>query len=389
MRIAIIGTRGIPNHYGGFEQCAEYLSAGLVKKGYEVVVYNSHNHPYQQKEWNGVEIRHCYDPECKLGTIGQFFYDLNCIKDARKGNFDIILQLGYTSSSVWSWLFPGNAVVTTNMDGLEWQRAKYSKPVQRFLHFAEKLAVKYSDHLIADSLEIQRYLGNKYKKEATFIPYGAELFETPDKAVLAEYDLKAYEYDMLIARMEPENSVETILDGVVRADRNRPFLVVGNSNNNFGEYLKLKFAHYPKIRFVNGIYNIGKLNNLRYYSNVYFHGHTVGGTNPSLLEAMASNSLICSHDNKFNRAVLNDDAFYFSTAMDVAEHLRAVNKAAETYQHFLANNTDKIKTIYTCENIVNAYAAHFEAIKLKDAKTQPALPNAVEVALYLENAQIS
>lgn len=386
MRIAIIGTRGIPNHYGGFEQCAEYLSVGLVKKGYEVVVYNSHNHPYQQKQWNGVEIRHCYDPECKLGTIGQFFYDLNCIRDLRRGNFDIILQLGYTSSSVWSWFFPRNSVVTTNMDGLEWKRAKYSKPVQRFLQFAEKLAVKYSDHLIADSTEIQRYLGNKYKKEATFIPYGAELFEKPDPSVLDDYGVKVHDYDMLIARMEPENSIETILDGVVRANRERPFLVVGNTTNDFGEYLKLKFAPYHKIKFVGGIYDMAKLNNLRYYSNLYFHGHTVGGTNPSLLEAMGSNSLICSHDNKFNRAVLGSDAFYFSTAMDVAEHLRAANKSDDAYAHFLANNTDKIKTVYTCENIVNQYASHFESIKPRAVKTQPALPGNVEVALYLENA---
>ncbi|MBD0285886.1 MAG: DUF1972 domain-containing protein, partial [Flavisolibacter sp.] len=96
MHIGIIGTRGIPNNYGGFEQCAEYLAAGLVKRGFRVSVYNSHNHPYQEKEWKGVNIIHCYDPEYKWGTAGQFVYDLNCIRDARKRSFDIILQLGYT-----------------------------------------------------------------------------------------------------------------------------------------------------------------------------------------------------------------------------------------------------------------------------------------------------
>jgi hypothetical protein len=101
---------------------------------------------------------------------------------------------------------------------------------------------------------------------------------------------------------------------------------------------------------------------------------------------MGSNGLVCSHDNKFNRAVLGNDAFYFSTAMDVAEHLRAVSKSDNSYGHFLANNTSKIKTVYTCENIVNQYASHFESIKLSTVKTQPALPGNVEVALFLENA---
>ena len=100
MKIAIFGTRGIPNHYGGFEQIAQFLSEGLCKKGHEVYVYNSHNHPYQSNKWNNVNIIHCYDPEFKLGTIGQFIYDLNCSLDSRKRNFDIILQLGYTSSSI-------------------------------------------------------------------------------------------------------------------------------------------------------------------------------------------------------------------------------------------------------------------------------------------------
>ena len=102
MKIAIFGTRGIPNHYGGFEQFAQYLSEGLCQMGHEVFVYNSHNHPYQKNEWNEVNIIHCYDPEFKLGTIGQFIYDLNCTLDSRKRNFDVILQLGYTSSSVWN-----------------------------------------------------------------------------------------------------------------------------------------------------------------------------------------------------------------------------------------------------------------------------------------------
>jgi glycosyltransferase involved in cell wall biosynthesis len=362
MKVAIIGTRGIPNHYGGFEQCAEYLALGLIKRGFDITVYNSHNHPYQKSKWNGITIVHCYDPEYKWGTAGQFVYDLNCILDARKCYFDIILQLGYTSSSVWGWLMPPNAIVTTNMDGLEWKRTKYSNKVKRFLLFAEKLGVKYSEHLISDSIGIQDYLSEKYKVASTFIPYGAHLFQDQNPDVLLEYKLMPYSYNMLIARLEPENSIEIILDGVSKVKTEITFLVVGNHQTTYGEYVKKKYSAITNIRFIGGIYDINKLNNLRYYSNLYFHGHTVGGTNPSLLEAMASNSLICANDNPFNRYILQDDAIYFKTTDDIVNHLENIDNQESVYQKMLENNRQKITEVYAWDIIADQYAEHFQEI---------------------------
>jgi len=362
MLISIMGTRGIPNHYGGFEQCAQYLALGLVKRGFEVVVYNSHDHPYQEKEWNGVQIVHCYDPENKLGTVGQFIYDLICILDIRKRKCDVILQLGYTSSSVWGWLLPKKVVVTTNMDGLEWKRTKYSEKVKRFLQYAESLGVKYSDHLISDSIGIQNYLNEKYKVTSTYIAYGATLFENPDSNVLEDYDVAVNQYDMLIARLEPENSIEIILDGVAKANNQRPFLVIGNHDTKYGTYLKNKFRNHLKIQFIGGIYDMKVVNNLRYHSNIYFHGHTVGGTNPSLLEAMASNSLICANDNPFNRYILGNDAIYFKDSNDVALHLSQVSYHNPENQLMLTENSRKITQIYDWELITDQYANHFLAI---------------------------
>jgi glycosyltransferase involved in cell wall biosynthesis len=366
MKIAILGTRGIPNYYGGFEQCAEYLALGLVKRGFELIVYNSHNHPYQEKEWNGVQIVHCYDPEHKLGTAGQFIYDLNCILDVRKRKCDIILQLGYTSSSIWGWLMPKKAVITTNMDGLEWKRTKYSEKVKKFLRYAESLGVKYSDYLVSDSIGIQNYLKETYNAVSVYIAYGATLFENNDVSVLKNYKLQPYEYDMLIARLEPENSIEIILDGVAKANLSNPFLVIGNHETTYGNYLKNKFLSYPQVKFIGGIYDIEVLNNLRYYSNIYFHGHTVGGTNPSLLEAMASNSLICANDNDFNKYILGNDAIYFNNADQVSDHLLSIKYSDDKYQFMLSENRKKISDIYEWELIVDKYAAHFvDILKVK------------------------
>lgn len=365
MRIAILGTRGIPNYYGGFEQCAEYLALGLVQRGFEVLVYNSHNHPYKESQWNGVNLVHCYDPEDTLGTAGQFIYDLNCILDLKRREVDIILQLGYTSSSIWGWLLSKKTVITTNMDGLEWKRTKYSEKVRKFLLYAEKLGIKYSDHLISDSIGIQDYIKDKYKKESVFIPYGAHLFNEADAKILPQYNVSEYNYDMLIARLEPENSIEIILDGVALANNGKPFLVVGKHLTKYGEYLKEKYRNVSNIRFIGGVYDINKLNNLRHFSNIYFHGHTVGGTNPSLLEAMASNSLICANDNPFNRYILNDDALYFQTADDVAKRLIEVDHTSLICQNMINANRDKITNIYAWDIIIGQYANHFKEIEGK------------------------
>jgi len=352
MKIAILGTRGIPNNHGGFEQFAQYLSQYLANQGHRVHVYNSHTHPYQESTWKGVMIIHKNDPENKIGTIGQFIYDFNCIIDSRKRDFDIILQLGYTSSSIWGWLLPKKSIIVTNMDGLEWKRSKYTKPIRQFLKFAEKLAIKTSDCLISDSLGIQAYLKNKHGKDSEYIAYGAEVFSKPNGKVLNEYDVAKYKYNLLIARLEPENNIEVVLDGVVASKNSQPFLVIGNLNTKFGKYLKEKFNNNINIRFIGGIYNLNHLNNLRYWSNLYFHGHSVGGTNPSLLEAMASDSLIVANDNVFNRSILGDEAFYFRTVNDIVQKMN-INK--ENHNVFIEKNRQKIKNKFRWDIINKAY----------------------------------
>lgn len=354
MKIAIIGTRGIPNNYGGFEQLAQYLSLGLIEKGHEVYVYNSDKHDYKDKIWKGVNIIHKQDPEKYIGAIGQFIYDLNCIINARKHNFDVILNLGYTSSSIWMRLFPKKSRVITNMDGLEWKRSKYSKNVQKYLMYAENLAVKHSDFLVADSKAIQVYLLQKYKVQSAFIAYGAKLFNKPDTEKLLPFAVEAYKYNMLIARMEPENNIETILDGVSRSKNNVPFLVIGNSKNKFGLYLIQKFKDDKRIIFSGSIYDESLVDNLRYFSNLYFHGHSVGGTNPSLLEAMGCKSLIMAHDNEFNKSVLGNSAYYFKDSNEISDMLD-VDIDYETRKKFTDSNIIKIESDYSWGKIIELY----------------------------------
>jgi len=358
MKIAIVGTRGIPNHYSGFEQFAEYFSVYLADKGHDVYVYNSHNHLYQEKIFKGVHLIHKHDPEYKYGTFGQFIYDYNCIKDSRKHNFDVILQLGYTSNSVWFFMLPKKSVSITNMDGLEWKRSKYSKPVQQFLKFAERLAAKSSDYLVADSLGIQSFLKKKYNKDSAYIPYGAHPFDTPDDAILKEYGVEKDKYNMIIARFEPENNIDMVLQGIVDASDTTTILVVGNHSTKYGEYLKDKYKGNTNIKFTGGIFNIGYLNNLRYYSALYFHGHSVGGTNPSLLEAMASRAFILAHNNDFNKAILKDNAYYFASPAEVATLVTTLKKEDNLAK--VENNYSAIVHDFNWEKINGQYLQFFE-----------------------------
>lgn len=358
MKIGIIGTRGIPNHYGGFEQFAEHLATYLVKNNCEVYVYNSSNHPYQEPIFNDVNIIHCNDPEKKMGTIGQFIYDLNCILDTRKKDLDIILQLGYTSSSIWSFLFPKKPLIITNMDGLEWKRSKYTFFVRKFLKFAEGLAVKNSHFLVSDSEGIKKYIDDKYQKDSKFIAYGSKIVCDVDESVLKKFDVKKLQYNMLIARIEPENNIETILDGVVLSNSKVPFLVVGDySNNSFGTRIKDKFENFSQIVFLGSIYNNNELNSLRYFCDLYFHGHSVGGTNPSLLEAMGSANLIIAHNNIFNKAVLKENAYYFYSPEDVSFYINRKSKEFESIK--IQNNIEKIKNEYDINKINGSYLSYF------------------------------
>lgn len=354
MKIGILGTRGIPNHYGGFEQFASYLSEGLVKKGHEVFVYNSHNHYYKKSSWRQVNIVHCYDPEYKIGSSGQFVYDLNCILDARKRHFDLILMLGYTSNSIWGSLYPKDTAVICNMDGMEWQRNKYSATVKKFLSLAEKLAIRYSDFIVADSKMIKHYLEEKYTVPAKYIPYGAEIFDHEEEDLLKEYKLSAGNYYVSMGRMVSENNLELILDGFTASNSEKKFLVISNPANKYGTQLVKKYKSDQRIIFPGAIFNEKHKHSLKFFCRLYFHGHSVGGTNPCLLEAMASRSLIAAHDNIFNKSILGNDGFFFSSPQDITQLIETSDRGYKEEQ-MIVNNLQKIKDQFNWESVIDQY----------------------------------
>lgn len=368
MKIAFISTRGIPNNYGGFEQFAEYISVGLAKRGHEIVVYSPHFHPYQEKEYKGVRIKHIYSPETWMGnSIGSFFYDFASLRDALKNeNFDIIYEAGYTSivpAYIWFNVkrikYP---IFTTNMDGLEYKRTKFNKWVQKFVFWEEKTTVKHSHYLISDNMGIHDYYKEKYGKESKFLAYGADIHDNYQESFLSDLNLKANQYYLLIARLEPENNIEMAIQGYLASTENgkRPLIIVGKTNTPHGKELVDKYGHETSVKFVGGIYDFDKLNSIRHFSFAYFHGHSVGGTNPSLLEAMASDCFILANNNIFNKAVLNNSAIYYSNATEVSNILNSIENLAEKYKEkFIAQNLEVIRQEYSWEKLVDEHEKYF------------------------------
>jgi glycosyltransferase involved in cell wall biosynthesis len=361
MKVAILGSRGIPNRYGGFEELAEKLAIGLADRGHEVVVYNPSDHPIKGWKHKGVQLVRVFNPEFILGSFGQFVYDLGASIHTLFSRPDIILQLGYTSSSVWFWVLPRKAKIITNMDGLEWKRSKYSRLVQKFLLRAEKWAGKHSHLLIADNPEIENYLHEKFVNQVIHIPYGADIPRSVKHKTLAKYGVEDGKYNLLIARLEPENHIEEILDGVKASDSNETLLVIGNTKNSFGLRMRRKFRPEKRIVFLEGIYDKEELNALRFHSRLYFHGHSVGGTNPSLLEAMACSCFIVAHQNPFNKSVLGRNAWYFSNSEGVTAFIDK-KQLASTRSNFIKRNVSTVRDKFNWRIIIEQYEIAMQQI---------------------------
>ena len=330
-----------------------------VKAGHEVVVYTIGNHPEKISELNGVAIRHIFNPEKRLGLSGQFIYDLLCILDARTKNFDVILQLGYTTSGIWSFLWPREKTIT-NMDGLEHQRAKYAGPLSSFLKWSERRAAKRSKLLIADNPEIANYL-SKYKVPTSTIAYGSEIVEEPTDAfeILQRNHLPTDNFHLHIGRIQPDNHVFEILDAA--ASTGETVVTVGDYTTRYGRKLKATFPE-TNIIYAGTIYDKTILNALRTRATFYLHGHSVGGTNPALLEAMGSGSMVLAHENPFNASVLGGLGALWKDE-DALTRLLTQRPSEEIRSEQARLSRERIKAHFNWEDVAKKYLHSFSSLK--------------------------
>ena len=319
LRVAILGARGIPASYGGFETFAEQLATRLVARGHAVTVYAETSEPAPDSDYQGVRVRYRRRP--RWGAASVLAYDCACLWDARKG-YDLVYMLGYGAAWACWWPRVFGVPVWINVDGLEWARSKWGRGARLYLRAMEWMATRAATRLIADADAIAQRFRKTYPRGApsSFIAYGAELVQDGDvdASVPAAWGLQPHQYMLVVARPEPENHVLEIIQGYALHGGPWPLVVVGDVSGGSAYQQRLKQLASDRVRFLGGIYDARQLASLRVHAACYLHGHSVGGTNPSLLEALACGNWVIAHDNPFNREVARDAADYFQTPEQLA-----------------------------------------------------------------------
>lgn len=355
MSVAILGTRGIPARYGGFETFAEEIGVHLAQRGAEVTVYCEEfcNVPAAES-YKGVQLIYVSAP--KLGPLSTILFDFNCLL-AAKGKHDVVYMLGYGASLFCFLPRIWGKRVWINMDGIEWSRSKWSLPARIWLRVMEAVAMWTPNRIIADALSIREDLSRRYRRmpACSVIPYGAPIIDQADAALLADWGLSEDGYYLVVCRLEPENHVLEILQGYAASRGARPLVVVGDHTVGTRYARQLLEIKDPRIRLVGTVYDQSKLQALRFFARAYFHGHSVGGTNPSLLEALGCGNAVIAHDNPFNREVAGTAACYFNSALDIPDLVRRIEADATLRASMRVSAREIVSTRYTWELVTESY----------------------------------
>lgn len=373
MNLAILGTRGIPAGYGGFETFAEELSVRLIAKGVEATVYCIANGYAQPRAYKGVRL--IYLPSLYLGPLTTVLFDAICLWHARK-RYDVVYILGYGSSPFCFLPRLWGGTVWINMDGLEWKRAKWGRVAKLYLRSMEAVAMRTANRIIADAEGIRTFLRARHGAvtPCSVIPYGAQLVErAPEAAPLTSWGLNPYEYYLVVCRLEPENHVLEIIQGYRAGASSAPLVIVGDNRMDTVYVRGLLGVRDDRIRFIGTVYDKDKLRVLRYYCKTYFHGHSVGGTNPSLLEALGCGNIVLAHDNVFNREVAAEAGKYFLHADDIPALIREVESMDDRERSQWANRArQRIINYYNWDAITEKYLdLLYSDSKSPDAKGVP------------------
>lgn len=321
--LVIAGTRGVPAAHGGFETFAERLGLYLVSRGWKVSVPcqgGAHDIP-GESEWRG--IRRIVIPVAQKGAAGTVLFDWKSTAFAVK-SADVVLVLGYNTAIFSLWYRLKHIPCLINMDGIEWKRAKWKWWQRIWLYLNERIAGLVGARLIADHPGIREHLrrGILARKEISVIPYGADLIHKAPAEPLNRLGLDPRGYVLVIARPEPENHILEIVRAFSSRRRGMKFVVLGAFMPETSPYHRAVLeAASDEVIFPGAIYDAAFVGALRANAALYLHGHSVGGTNPSLVEALGAGSAVLAHDNVYNRWVAGSGAAYFRSEEECASAL--------------------------------------------------------------------
>jgi glycosyltransferase involved in cell wall biosynthesis len=332
MRIAMVGTRGLPARYGGFETAVEEVGRRLIDRGHQVVVYcRTPRRASRQMAttYLGMELVHL--PALHKRSLETLSHTGLSVTHLLAHRPDVAIVFNAANAPLLPVLRAAGIPVATHVDGLEWQRAKWGPVGQRYYRKAEAMAVRWSDALIADAQGIADYYRSEFEAATTLLAYGAPLI-FPGYDRLAELGLEPGGYHLVVARFEPENHVDVIVDGYRRSSSEKPLVVVGSAPYSDAYTQRVHALADERVRFLGGVWDQNQLDQLYANCFTYLHGHSVGGTNPSLLRALGAGAAVIGFDVNFNREVVGEAGRYFRDASDVAALLEDAEDDPMTVQ---------------------------------------------------------
>lgn len=359
----ILGTRGYPAAHGGFETFVAHLAPFLVAHGWSVNVYCQSDEgrkgqsEIREDQINGVN-RHIvvYDKNSPWMTVK---FDVHSVLDVlRRPGIDLVL--GYNTAFLCAVQRGFGRTVVMNMDGVEWKRAKWSWPIKAWFYLNEFLGAHLANVAIADHPEMARHLRRHGKLNPVVIPYGSDIVDRAATEPLRKIGVEAGAYDITVARIEPENSILEIVAAFSSQTRSTKLVVVGNLTPDREYHRRIRSVASEQVLFPGGIYETEVIQSLRYHCRSYIHGHTVGGTNPSLVEALGAGNAIVAHDNVFNRWVAGPEQMYFRGDQDLSSLLEMLESKGAALQNAREASRARHRQMFLWDQVLNSYLAVLE-----------------------------
>jgi glycosyltransferase involved in cell wall biosynthesis len=366
LRIAVIGCRGIPAGYGGFETFAEELTPRLVERGHDVTVYcrRGYTGEAMADEYKGVRLR--YTPYLKRRELEQLSHEFTSIADSVRRKFDLYYFLGTRSAPMYVPLRAARKrVIVVNTDGLEWKRRKWPPIGRAYLRFAEWVAVRLaSDFLISDAKAIRQYFLDTYHHESKYLTNGAHIYTELPEGALDQWSLTPGEYYLIACRIEPENNIDLIIKEFVASGSPRELVIVGGMNYETPYWQELQdLGRGHRVRFLGPVYGPMLVEYLHLGCYGYLHGHEVGGTNPALLKAMGCANGVIALDTPFNSENLEDTGLLWTKAPgSLADQIVWADDHPAEFRELGLQAQQRIRELYTWDMVADNHDRFFRQV---------------------------
>lgn len=367
MKIAIIGSRGYPYVYSGYETFVSEVAPRLVAKGVDVHVYcHKQLFPQRPKEVNGIRLH--YLPMIRSKSLSQLSNSFLCTLHALTGKYDVILYVNSANGifGIITRLFRRKTAI--NVDGLEWLRPKWKGLGAKVFYFSSKMATKWMDRIITDADAMRDIYLQEFKKDSTVIAYGANIRYSKDPGLIRKWDLEKNGYYLIVGRLIPDNNGLLLLQEFVKSSSTRKLVIVGDVPYSDEYATNIKKIVDNRVVFTGYIKNQDELAELYHNCFAYFHGHEFGGTNPTLLKALAYGCAILALDTRFSREVLNNDEYgiYFSkNDNSLKDLIESVEKDLPLLSSYREHSRNRITEHYTWEKITDQYYSLCQELKGK------------------------